>query len=208
MQSALFLMQWLLHLLSPQLRLQKSYLHWDFTNHAAICACSRDVPFALIFQKLCMPISVTVLPIWGLCNGLIFAHKGGTQITAMRSDIHEQSFCMSIVAQDIRVEKIMRALSSLLSSALPPPGIPTIKNSSTYPTWLSVSLPIPCREFRSREICWVCQTAYGERPAWWWLAGSVCDGKDSIHSKGSGILSHNPGGQCSTSYAHAPQTLL
>ena len=39
MQSALFLMQWLLHLLSPQLRLQKSYLHWDFTNHAAICAC-------------------------------------------------------------------------------------------------------------------------------------------------------------------------
>ena len=70
-----------------------------------------------------MPISVTVPPIWGLCNGLIFAHKGGTQIPAMRSDIHEQSFCMSIVAQDIRVEKIMHALSSLLSSALPPPGI-------------------------------------------------------------------------------------
>ena len=54
--------------------------------------------------------------------GLIFAHKGGTQIPAMRSDIHEQSFCMSIVAQDIRVEKIMRALSSLLSSALHSPG--------------------------------------------------------------------------------------
>ena len=40
--------------------------------------------------------------------GLIFAHKGGTQIPAMRSDIHEQSFCMSIVAQDICVEKSMR----------------------------------------------------------------------------------------------------
>ena len=36
MQSALFLTQWLSHLFSPQLRLQKSYMHWDFTNHAMI----------------------------------------------------------------------------------------------------------------------------------------------------------------------------
>ena len=63
MQSALFLTQWLSHLFSPQLRLQKSYMHWDFTNHAAICACSRDGPFALLFQKLCMSSSVTVPPI-------------------------------------------------------------------------------------------------------------------------------------------------